>query len=178
MSAASLTAVVEQAHRQKMTVAVHVRDQQNIQEVIDAGVDSIEHGDGVTDRQLEEMRDKGIFFDITPLMREKVYSPAWLSAEFRGRRVPRDDWGRKTSAALVQKVLKSAVKFSAGSDMYLYFAGKTRGEASATMFTELSREGMPSVDIIRAVTVNAAEMLGWQDRIGTTNPASLRTSSR
>ncbi|WFU62601.1 amidohydrolase family protein [Bradyrhizobium brasilense] len=173
ISAASLAAVVEQAHRQKMKVAVHVRGQQNIQEAIDAGVDSIEHGDGVTDQQLEEMRDKGIFFDITPWMWEKVYSPTWLSAEFRSRRVPRDDWGRKASAALVQKVLKSGVKFSAGSDMYLYFAGKTRGEASATMFTELSREGMPSMDIIRAVTVNAAEMLGWQDRIGTIEPGKF-----
>lgn len=26
---------------------------------------------------------------------------------------------------------------------------------------------MPSLDVIRAVTTNAAEMLGWQDRVGT-----------
>jgi len=30
------------------------------------GVDSIEHGNGVTDAQLKQMRDKGIFFDLTP----------------------------------------------------------------------------------------------------------------
>lgn len=33
---------------------------------IDAGADSIEHGNNVTDAQLKSMRDKGIFFDITP----------------------------------------------------------------------------------------------------------------
>jgi imidazolonepropionase-like amidohydrolase len=25
---------------------------------------------------------------------------------------------------------------------------------------------MPSLDVIRAITTNAAEMLGWQDRVG------------
>ncbi|WP_439367443.1 amidohydrolase family protein [Bradyrhizobium sp. DASA03005] len=173
ISAASLAAVVEQAHRQKMKVAAHAHDRASIQEAIDAGVDSIEHGDEATDQQLKDMRDKGIFFDITPWVWETVYSPAWLSAEFRARRVARDDWGRNAGAALVQKVLKSGVKFAAGSDMYLYFPGKTRGEASATMFTELSREGMPSLDIMRAVTVNAAEMLGWQGRVGTIEPGKF-----
>ena len=30
------------------------------------GADSIEHGNEVTDEQLKQMRDKGIFFDLTP----------------------------------------------------------------------------------------------------------------
>ena len=29
---------------------------------------------------------------------------------------------------------------------------------------------MPSLDVIRAITSNAAEMLGWQDRIGAIEP--------
>jgi imidazolonepropionase-like amidohydrolase len=29
---------------------------------------------------------------------------------------------------------------------------------------------MPALDVIRAITVNAAEELGWQDRIGTVAP--------
>jgi imidazolonepropionase-like amidohydrolase len=32
---------------------------------------------------------------------------------------------------------------------------------------------MPSLDILRAVTVNAAEMLGWQDRIGAIEPGKF-----
>jgi imidazolonepropionase-like amidohydrolase len=34
------------------------------------------------------------------------------------------------------------------------------------MFSALQHVGMPALDIIRAVTTNAAEMLGWQDRVG------------
>lgn len=176
ISAASLAAVVEQAHRQNMKVTAHAHDRQSIQEAIDAGVDSIQHGDEATDQQLKEMRDKRIFFDITPTFFdtwEKVYPLAGISADRRARLAARDDRGRQAGAGLVQKVLKSGVKFSAGSDMYLHFPSKTRGEASATMFTALSRAGMPSLDIIRAVTANAAQMLGWQDRIGTIEPGKL-----
>lgn len=32
---------------------------------------------------------------------------------------------------------------------------------------------MPSLDVIRAITTNAAEMLGWQDRIGTIEPGKF-----
>src|SRR6266581_3561945 len=61
-----LAAVVEQAHRQHLKVAVHAIDKTSIQTAIDAGADSIEHGNEVTDTQLKQMRDKGIFFDLTP----------------------------------------------------------------------------------------------------------------
>jgi len=67
---------------------------------------------------------------------------------------------------LVPRVLKSGVKFAAGSDMCWFYPGKTRGEASAATFVNLRAAGMPPLDVIRAITVNAAEMLGWQDRIG------------
>jgi imidazolonepropionase-like amidohydrolase len=170
ISPASLAAVVDQAHRQNLKVAVHATDRLSIQEAIDAGVDSIEHGNDVTDEQLKAMREKRIFFDITPAFFdgfwEKVYPPAGLSAEFRKRLAARDDRGRRAGAAMVLKVMKSGVKFAAGSDMCWHFPGKTRGEASATMFLALQHSGMPPLDIVRAVTVNAAEMLGWQDRVG------------
>ena len=32
---------------------------------------------------------------------------------------------------------------------------------------------MPSLDVIRAITTNAAEMLGWQDRIGAIEPGKF-----
>ena len=50
--------------------------------------------------------------------------------------------------------------------MCWYYPGLTRGQASATMFAALHASGMPPLDILRAVTSNAAEMLGWQDRVG------------
>ena len=74
---------------------------------------------------------------------------------------------------LVQRVLKSGVKFAAGSDMGWYFPGKTRGQASVSRFPVLHQAGMTSLDVIRAITTNAAEMLGWRDRIGSVEPGKF-----
>ena len=41
------------------------------------------------------------------------------------------------------------------------------------MFPTLQKSGMPALDIVRAVTTNAAEMLGWQDRIGAIEPGKF-----
>jgi len=56
---AEMTAIVDEAHRQHLRVAVHAFTPASIQTAIDAGADSIEHGNGVTDEQLQMMRDKG-----------------------------------------------------------------------------------------------------------------------
>ncbi len=66
ISQPEMTAIVEEADRQHVKVAVHAFPSSDIQIAIDAGADSIEHGNGVTDEQLNQMLQKGIFFDLTP----------------------------------------------------------------------------------------------------------------
>jgi imidazolonepropionase-like amidohydrolase len=172
-----MTAIVEEAHRQNLKVAVHAFTPPNIQIALDAGADSIEHGNGVTGEQLKIMREKGIFFDLTPTFFDgfwsKIHETITESPALRSANAAGDDRSRKRAAALVQRILKSGVKYSAGSDMCWFFPEKTRGQASATMFTALQHSGMPSLDILRAVTVNAAEMLGWQDRVGAVEPGKF-----
>jgi hypothetical protein len=45
--------------------------------------------------------------------------------------------------SLVQRVLKSGVKFAAGSDMGWHYPGKTRGQTSVGRFPTLHEAGMP-----------------------------------
>jgi imidazolonepropionase-like amidohydrolase len=73
----------------------------------------------------------------------------------------------------VQRVLKSGVKFAAGSDMCWFYPGKTRGQASAATLVKLRDAGMPPLDVIRAITINAAEMLGWQGHVGAAEPGAF-----
>jgi imidazolonepropionase-like amidohydrolase len=54
-----------------------------------------------------------------------------------------------------------------------HYPGKTRGELSVTALLNLRDAGAPPLDVIRAVTVNAAEMLGWQDKIGAIEPGKF-----
>jgi imidazolonepropionase-like amidohydrolase len=178
LTAIELLAVVEEAHRVHLKVAVHAVDKTSIQTAIDAGADSIEHGNKVTDEQLKQMRDKGIFFDFTPTS----YGDFWtrmteatvgMSPALRDRWAKLDVSDTQTYDSLVQHVLKSGVKFAAGSDMGWYFPGKTRGQASVSRFPVLHQAGMASLDVIRAVTTNAAEMLGWQDKVGALEPGKF-----
>jgi len=174
---AEMTAIVDEAHREHLKVAVHASTTLSIQTAIDAGADSIEHGNDVTDEQLSTMRDKGIFFGITPTFFDgfwsKIHETGAVSPAFRSRLKDRDERNRQRAAILIQRVLKSGVKFAAGSDMCWFYPGKTRGQATATMFVALQHAGMPTLDIIRAVTTNAAEMLNWQDRVGSLEPGKF-----
>jgi imidazolonepropionase-like amidohydrolase len=173
-----LAAAIGEAHRNHLKVAVHAVDKTSIQTAIDSGADSIEHGDEATDSQLQQMRDKGIFFDLTPtaynhlflriMETSVVLSPAWRSA-----RASIDAHHDQLYDQLVQRVLRSGVKYAAGSDWSWYYAGKTRGEASVAALLNLRAAGVPALDVIRAVTVNAAEMLGWQDKIGAIEPGKF-----
>jgi len=57
--------------------------------------------------------------------------------------------------------------------MCWFYPGKTRGQASVATLVNLRAGGKPPFDVIRAITVNAAEMLGWQDRIGSVEPGNF-----
>ncbi len=177
LSQAELSAIVEEAHRQHLKVAVHAFTPTTIQRVIEAGADSVEHGDGVTDEELQAMRKKGIFFDITETFFggrfANVRTGVAASPARQAERAARVEKRRRETRSLLARVLKSGVAFAAGSDMCWSYPGKTRGEASATMFGALGDAGMPPLAILRAVTVNAAELLGWQDRVGAIEPGKF-----
>jgi imidazolonepropionase-like amidohydrolase len=178
ISSLELAALVELAHREHLKVAAHAFDTTSIQTAIDAGVDSIEHGNKVADEQLKQMRDKGIFLDLTPTWYGsffmKITEPSVvMSSAFHSSNASSDARVQKQYDELVPRVLKSGVKFAAGSDMCWFYPGKTRGEASVATLVNLRAAGMPPLDVIRAITVNAAEMLGWQDRIGSIEPGKF-----
>jgi imidazolonepropionase-like amidohydrolase len=175
---AEIGAIVDEAHRQHIKVAAHAVDTASIQIAIDGGVDSVEHGNEITDEQLKQMRDKGIFFDFTPTFYGDFFTrlteaTVLMSPARRERWAKLDVSDTQTYNILVQHVLKSGVKFAIGSDMGWCFPGKTRGQTSVSRFPVLHQAGIPALDVIRAITTNAAEMLGWQDRVGAIEPGKF-----
>src|ERR1700674_411300 len=178
ISLAELAAVVEEAHREHLRVAVHAGDKASIQSAIDANADSIEHGNEATDKQLKQIRDKGIFLDLTPTFYDgfflKIAEPSIvLPPEVRSAEVAAAARGKARYEQLVQRVMKSGVKFAAGSDMCWFYPGRTRGQASVGTFVNLSHAGLPPLEAIRAVTTNSAEMSGWEARVGALEPGKF-----
>src|SRR5260221_4193149 len=81
-----------------LRVAVHAVDAHSIKIAIDARADSIEHGNEVTDEELNQMRQTGIFLDLTPTFNDLFYlkviepsiviSPASRAAGCQSQRTP------------------------------------------------------------------------------------------
>jgi imidazolonepropionase-like amidohydrolase len=164
-------AAVEDAHRLGLIVAAHATSKVAIQTEIDAGVDSVEHGDEATDQQLKRMKDKGIVLVTTDL-----WSNGLQYEYFRCSVRSRPQIGRRWKASQektteqfkdrLQRAMKIGVKIAMGSDMWCLWLGKTRDDASLLELVELQKNGMPSLESIGSSTVNAAEAMGWSDRVG------------
>src|SRR5580658_2878465 len=123
-----LTAAIEEAHRNHLKVAVHAADKTSIQTAIDSGADSIEHGNDITDEQLKQMRDKGMFFDFTPTSYGHFFTKVFEgtiaeSLVLRAKRLEADERNRQRFKDLAQQVLKSGVKFAGGTDMCWFWPG-------------------------------------------------------
>src|SRR5215831_13299953 len=108
-----LAAAVEQAHRNHLKIAVHAVDKASIQTAIDAGADSIEHGNQATEEQLKQMRGKGIFFDFTPTSYGVFFTEIFegnlaMSLKLRADRLQVDERDRQRYDDLIQRLVKPA----------------------------------------------------------------------
>jgi imidazolonepropionase-like amidohydrolase len=165
-----MRAIVEEAHRGNVRVAVHATTVAGIQAAIDGGVDSIEHGDSATEEQFRAMHDKGIFLDptlwTTQMLRDIYLKSLYFSPEQAAGFEKEVEQYIGFSKAKLKLALKAGVKLAAGSEMWVRYPEKKRGEATMMMFEALVEAGLPPLEAIRAATANAAELLGWQDRVG------------
>lgn len=149
-----LQAIVDEAHRERVKVACHAYGGEGLHNCIDAGVDSIEHGLDLDDESINKMLQKGIFF-----------VPTLYVYEFE----PEEDLaatGGKTSRARIHEVsfskaLARGVKIAFGTD-----AGPFPHGTQAKEFEFMTRFGMSSMQAIQAATIGGAELMGWQDRVG------------
>jgi imidazolonepropionase-like amidohydrolase len=165
-----MSAIVEEAHRVKIKVAAHATTQTGVQAAIDGRVDSIEHAEEASEEQFKAMRDKGIFLDptlwTTQALRDIYLKSLYFSPEEAAQFEKEIKAYIDLSKAKLQRALKAGVKIAAGSDMWMRYPGKKRGEATMVMFEAMVDAGLPQIETIRASTINAAELLGWQDRVG------------
>src|SRR5258705_3927330 len=96
-------AIVDEAHRLGKKVAAHAVGSEGIAAALRAGVDTIEHGDGLTDAQMDEMVSKGVYWVPTLTVDRKL---ATDGDEFWKKTF---DLQRQNFAKAMQKGLKIAL---------------------------------------------------------------------
>lgn len=155
-----LTAIVEEAHRLHHRVAAHAIGLDGIQNALNAGVDSIEHGDGFDDATIAQAVRQGTFWCPTLFVGEYVAqgraeagAPIWV------KMLP-------LHHEAFQKAVAAGVKIAFGTDA----GGFAWTENEAKEFPLMVKYGMTPMQAIKAATSVGAKMLGWEDRIGSIKP--------
>jgi imidazolonepropionase-like amidohydrolase len=160
-SQAELDALVSEAAMWGRKVAAHAHGTEAIKRAVKAGVASVEHGGLVDEETVRLMKAKGTF--LVPDIITDVYIlehgaemglPPKILEKERSLRGQQDaNWTR---------AFKSGVKVAFGTDAGVYPHGQ-----NARQFALLVHHvGMTSAQAIQTATVNAAELLGWSDKVG------------
>src|ERR1041384_1899144 len=154
-----LRVIVEEAHKAGKTVAAHGQaTSEGIRNAVNAGVDSIEHGD-VTDRAtLELMKQKGVW--LVPTFGRQLQRLAEIKAD--EARFKRGSLRIQEKQKMLQTARELGVKIALGYD-------PAKAEIHGTNAREiiaLTTAGFTNLEAIRAATTNGAELLGWPDRVG------------
>ncbi len=158
-SVEDIRAAVDEAHRAGMKVAVHVYGGQAARDVILGGADSIEHGFALDDELLKLMKEKGTVLVGTDFPYEHLKGIGGLLSE-----------DPKTTADKIidrlRRANKIGVKMAFGSDVVADLDGKNRGEMTLDYLAVWTAAGVPPAEILKAMTTNAAELLGIADQRG------------
>ena len=155
-----LQALVDETHRLGKKAACHAFGGEGLQNTITAGCDSVEHGYGLTQQQLDTMVKKGLAFDPTLVRYTEPYMDDNDAKNTGGkfRMIPIFD--KAVAMAVATKGLKIMV--GSGAD------GSTYPHGTQTLDFEalVKRSGMTPVRGIQSGTIVDAEVMGWQNDIG------------
>ena len=158
-----LSAIVDEAHRERHPVAAHAMGLEGVHNAVAAGVDSIEHGAYIGDDDLKTMLARGIYY--VPTLYIFIYADQIHAAEgFQG-------WqgGTAIHAETFRRAHQAGVKIAFGTDV----GGFEWTINPAKEFSYMVEYGMTPAEAIRAATVTASELLRMQDEVGTVEPGKL-----
>lgn len=175
ITAEQMKAIVEEAHLHHRKVAAHAIGDDATRIAAEAGVDSIEHAYRIPDDVLKMMAAKHIFLvptDGPPETFYDLFAPSRIPfLHDNAERIAKEEAQHRVERT--RRANAFGVPIAAGSDMYYQLGKRTRGEASLLMLKAYLNAGLTPVQVVKVATSNGAELLGWQDRIGSLEAGKL-----
>jgi imidazolonepropionase-like amidohydrolase len=148
---------IEEAHAHRIKVAAHATSDTGTRIAVEAGVDSIEHGDSIRPEIARQMAAKGIYLCPTLTVSAYVAEPRARAGAPIWAEMP------KILAKSLDNCRKAGVKVVLGTDA----GGFPWTEINqAKEFEHEVRLGMSPIEAIRSATTVAAELLGWTGKTG------------
>jgi imidazolonepropionase-like amidohydrolase len=156
-----MKAIVDSAHSLGRKVAAHAHGAVGIKYAVLAGVDSIEHGSYINEEDIQLMKQHGTYLVPT------IYLGDWLMENLSTLGLT-PNMIEKAKIVLpiarqnIGTAFKAGVKVAFGTDAAVYPHG-----LNAREFAVMVKLGLSPLQSIQAATVNASDLLGWTDRVGT-----------
>jgi imidazolonepropionase-like amidohydrolase len=154
-----LKAIVADAHRLGRRVAAHAHGAQGILWATQAGVDSIEHGSYMNEEDIAALKSHGTYFVPT------AYLVDWIQANGH---LPPFYYQKMLDVSAVAKsnakrAIAAHVKIALGTDAAVYPHGMNAHELQVYV----EQFGMSPLAAIQTGTLNAADLMGWSEKVGT-----------
>ena len=162
-----MKAAVDEAAMWGKKVAAHAHGAEGIKRAIRAGVASIEHGSFLDDEAIQLLKEHGTYLVAD------IYNDDYILAEFAklgypAKIIEKERKVGRTQRESFQRAVKAGVKIAYGTDAGVYPHG-----GNGKQFVHMVRWGQAPMDAIKAATSNAADLLGWSDRVGAIAPGKF-----
>lgn len=161
---AELEAITDEAHKLGRRVAAHAHGTQSIKDAIRAGVDSVEHASFIDDEGISLAKQHGTYLVFD------VYNDDFILAQGTSTGSLPESIEKEKQVGRIQResfrrAYRAGARLAFGTDAGVYPHG-----GNAKQFAKMVEWGMKPIEAIQTATLNAAALLGWQDKVGALKP--------
>jgi imidazolonepropionase-like amidohydrolase len=159
-----IRAAVEEAEARGSHVAAHAHGAEGAKRAIRAGARSIEHGSLIDDETIDLMVDRGTYFVAD------MFDGDWMLQEgprlgYSDEVLQKTEMTNDAQRENFAKAVKAGVKIAFGTDSGIYPHGMNAKNLAFHV-----RFGQTPMEAIRSATVVSAELMGWEERVGSLQP--------
>jgi imidazolonepropionase-like amidohydrolase len=159
-----MNTVVQEAAMWGRKVAAHAHGAEAIKRALRAGVVSVEHASLIDDEGLALAKERGAWLVMD------IYNDDFILEEYKRLGYPQKILDKEARIGRLQresfrKAVQAGVKLAFGTDAGVYPNGW-----NGRQFAKMVEWGMTPMQAIVSATAQAAELLGWSDRVGSIAP--------
>jgi imidazolonepropionase-like amidohydrolase len=162
-----IRAAVEQAAEYGTYVTAHAHGAEGIKRAVRAGVRSVEHGSLMDDEAIALMKEKGTWL-VADIYNGDYIASAGREQGWSEEILRKNDETTEAQRAGFRKAVAAGVKIAYGTDSGVY-----PHRLVARQLPYMVRYGMTPIQAIRSATLSAAELMGWEDRVGSLTAGKL-----
>ncbi|MBI1773323.1 MAG: amidohydrolase family protein, partial [Burkholderiales bacterium] len=155
-----MQAIVQEAHKLGRKVAAHAHGASGISDAIRAGVDSVEHSSLIDNEGIKLAKQHGTWLVMD------IYNDDYILGEGEKAGFLPESLAKEKEIGQKQRdnfraALQGGARMAFGSDAGVYPHGD-----NGKQFYYMVKYGMTPMQAIQAATINAADLLGLKDKVG------------